>query len=217
MGFDFSLVTPRLGFFWTGTLVTIETSALSLLFGSILGVFIGVMRVAPVRPLRSLAACYIYVIRGTPTLTQLFFIYFGLPALGINLTAMASGIIGLSLNSAGYIGEIVRGGIEGVPVGQWEAARVLGLSYPGAMRFIVLPQALRAMLPAIGNEFVTLIKESSLLSTLAIAELTMVGQQVRSVTYASFETFIIVGAIYLLLTTMTGMALRQLEKRWDVL
>ncbi|MDR0648093.1 MAG: amino acid ABC transporter permease [Synergistaceae bacterium] len=217
MGLDFSLVTPRLGFFWTGTLVTIETSALSLLFGTMLGVFIGILRVSPVKPLQRLAACYIYVIRGTPTLTQLFFIYFGLPALGINLTAMASGIIGLSLNSAGYIGEIVRGGIEGVPKGQWEAARVLGLPYPGTMRFIVLPQALRAMLPAIGNEFVTLIKESSLLSTLAIAELTMVGQQVRSVTYASFETFIIVGAIYLLLTTVTSMALRQLEKRWDVL
>jgi polar amino acid transport system permease protein len=217
MGFDFSLVMPRLGFFWAGTIVTIETSALSLLFGTILGVFIGVLRVSPVKPIQRLAACYIYVIRGTPTLTQLFFIYFGLPALGINLTAMVSGIIGLSLNSAGYIGEIVRGGIEGVPRGQWEAARVLGLSYPGTMRFIVLPQALRSMLPAIGNEFVTLIKESSLLSTLAIAELTMVGQQVRSVTYASFETFIIVGAIYLLLTTITSMALRQIEKRWDVL
>jgi polar amino acid transport system permease protein len=217
MGFDFSLVIPRLSFFWTGTVVTIETSALSLLFGTILGVLIGILRVAPCKPIQRLAACYIYVIRGTPTLTQLFFIYFGLPALGINLTAMASGIIGLSLNSAGYIGEIVRGGIEGVPSGQWEAGRVLGLSYPKMMRFIILPQALRAMLPAIGNEFVTLIKESSLLSTLAITELTMVGQQVRSVTYASFETFIIVGAIYLLLTTITSMGLRLLEKKWSVL
>jgi polar amino acid transport system permease protein len=216
MGFDFSLVLPRWSFFLEGTLITVGTSISSLFVGTILGVIIGMLRVVPFKPVQRAAAAYIYVIRGTPTLTQLFFIYFGLPALGINLSAMASGIIGLSLNSAGYIGEIVRGGIEGVPTGQWEASRVLGLSYFKMMRFIVLPQAMRAMLPAIGNEFVTLIKESSLLSTLAITELTMVGQQVRSVTYASFETFIIVGAIYLVLTTITSMSLRFLEKRWSV-
>jgi polar amino acid transport system permease protein len=216
MGFDFSLVIPRMGLFMRGALVTVETSILSLLFGVILGVGIGILRVIPFKPSQILAACYIYVIRGTPALTQLFFIYFGLPAIGINLSGMASGVLGLSLNSAGYVGEIVRGGIESVPAGQWEASRVLGLSYVKSMRFIILPQAVRSMLPALGNEFVTLIKESSLLSTLAITELTMAGQQVRSVTYASFETFIVVGAIYLAMTTITGFALRQVEKKWNV-
>ncbi len=156
------------------------------------------------------------IIRGTPLLIQLFLIYFGLPSLGLNLPAFTAGVIGLTINSSGYVGEIVRGGIEAVPKGQWEASKVLGLSYFHTMRFIILPQAIRNMLPAIGNEFVTLIKESSLLSTLAITELTMVGQQVRSVTYASFETFIIVGIIYLVMTSITSFALQYIEKKWTV-
>jgi polar amino acid transport system permease protein len=202
--------------FIAGTVVTIEAAVLSVFFGAIIGIIMGILRVCPLKPVRLIAAGYIYVIRGTPALIQLFFIYFGLPALGINFSGMVSGVIGLSINSAGYVGEIVRGGIEGIPAGQWEASKVLGLSYLKSMRFIILPQALRNMLPALGNEFVTLIKESSLLSTLAITELTMVGQQVRSVTYASFETFIIVGAIYLVLTSITSAGLRYVEKRWDV-
>jgi len=205
-----------MGMFLEGAKYTLEASIMSVVFGSVLGTLVGILRVVPVPPVKVFAACYIYVIRGTPALIQLFFIYFGLPSIGINLSALASGVIGLSLNSAGYIGEIMRGGIEAIPEGQWEAGKVLGMSYVKSMRHIILPQAIRNMLPAVGNEFVTLIKESSLLSTLAIAELTMVGQQVRSATYASFETFIIVGALYLLMTTITGMGLRCIEKRWSV-
>jgi polar amino acid transport system permease protein len=216
MTLDFALVLPRWEMFLAGALVTVEASVMAVCLGAIFGTIVGMLRVTPVKPIRTLAACYIYVIRGTPALIQLFFIYFGLPAVGINLSAMMSGVIGLSLNSAGYVGEIVRGGIEAIPAGQWEAGQVLGMSYGKTMRFIVLPQALRNMLPAFGNEFVTLIKESSLLSTLAITELTQVGQQVRSVTYASFETFIIVGAIYLVMTSFTGALLRYVEKKWSV-
>jgi len=216
MGLDFSSIWPRMGMFMDGAKFTILASVLSVFFGAMLGTIVGILRVTQVKPVKMLAACYIYIIRGTPALIQLFFIYFGLPAIGINLSAMASGVIGLSMNSAGYVGEIVRGGIEAIPAGQWEAGKVLGMSYAKSMRHIVLPQALRNMLPAFGNEFVTLIKESSLLSTLAIAELTMVGQQVRSVTYASFETFIIVGAIYLVMTSLTSMGLRYIEKKWSV-
>jgi polar amino acid transport system permease protein len=216
MSFDFSSLWPRMGMFMHGTAVTIYASSVSILLGLVVGVAVGIMRVSPLFPVKSLALAYITVIRGTPALIQLFFIYFGLPAVGVNLRAITAGIIGLSINSAGYIGEIVRGGIEAVPKGQWEAGKVLGMSYARTMRHIVLPQALRSMLPAFGNEFVTLIKESSLLSTLAITELTQVGQQVRSVTYASFETFMIVGAIYLVMTSITSAALRFVEKRWNV-
>ncbi|WP_286934308.1 MULTISPECIES: amino acid ABC transporter permease [Aminobacterium] len=216
MTLDFTAITPYWHMFLTGASITVKASMLAVIFGAIIGVFVGALRVVPFTPLKSLAAAYIYVIRGTPLLIQLFLIYFGLPSLGINLPAFAAGIIGLSINSAGYVGEIVRGGIEAVPKGQWEAAKVLGLSYLGTMRHIILPQAIRNMLPAFGNEFVTLIKESSLLSTLAIADLTMVGQQVRSVTYASFETFIMVGLIYLFLTSFTSLGLQFLEKRWQV-
>ncbi|MBL3538445.1 amino acid ABC transporter permease [Aminivibrio sp.] len=216
MTLDFSAIVPYLHMLLTGAKVTIQASALSVLFGAILGIFVGALRVVPFAPVRAAAATYIYIIRGTPLLIQLFLIYFGLPSLGLNLPAFTAGIIGLSINSSGYVGEIVRGGIEAVPKGQWEASKVLGLSYLKTMRFIILPQAIRNMLPAIGNEFVTLIKESSLLSTLAITELTMVGQQVRSVTYASFETFIAVGIIYLVMTSVTSFSLQCVEKKWKV-
>jgi len=216
MTLDFSAIVPYLHMLLAGAKVTIQASFLSVFFGALLGIFIGALRVVPLAPVRSIAATYIYIIRGTPLLIQLFLIYFGLPSLGLNLPAFTAGIIGLSINSSGYVGEIVRGGIEAVPKGQWEASKVLGLSYLKTMRFIILPQAIRNMLPAIGNEFVTLIKESSLLSTLAITELTMVGQQVRSVTYASFETFIVVGIIYLVLTSVTSFSLQYVEKKWKV-
>lgn len=216
MGFDFSVIIPRLPLLLKAAGVTIEVSLVAIIFGAFLGVLVGALRVTSNKFVKGIAAAYIYVIRGTPLLIQLFLIYFGLPSLGINLSAFVSGIIGLSINSSGYIGEIVRGGIEAIPKGQWEASKVLGLSYGRTMRFIILPQAVRNMLPAFGNEFVTLIKESSLLSTLAIAELTMVGQQVRSATYASFETFIAVGIIYLIMTSVTSYLLHLLEKRWSV-
>ena len=216
MALDFSAIYPYLHMLFKGAWITIQASLVARFCGLVLGIFVGAVRVAPFGPLRSIAAAYIYVIRGTPLLIQLFLIYFGLPSLGLNLPAFTAGVIGLTINSSGYVGEIVRGGIEAVPKGQWEASKVLGLSYMHTMRFIILPQAIRNMLPAIGNEFVTLIKESSLLSTLAITELTMVGQQVRSVTYASFETFIIVGLIYLVMTSITSLALQYVEKKWTV-
>ncbi|MCI6260219.1 amino acid ABC transporter permease [Pyramidobacter sp. SM-530-WT-4B] len=216
MELDFSVLIPYMHMFWKGVCVTIQASFLGVLFGSALGIFIGSFRVMPFKPLRYLMATYIYVLRGTPLMIQLFLIYFGLPALGVNLDAATAGILGIGINSSGYVGEIVRGGIEGVPKGQWEAAKMLGLSYWQTMKSIILPQAIRHMLPAIGNEFVTLIKESSLLSVLAISDLTMVGQQVRSVTYASFETFIFVALVYLVLTSVTSGALQLLENRWKV-
>jgi len=216
MTLDFTTLIPYLHMFWAGMIITVKASVIAVLIGTSLGVLIGAMRVLPVRPLRAVSGAYVYVIRGTPLLIQLFLIYFGLPSLGLNLPAFSAGVIGLAINSSGYVGEIVRGGIEAVPKGQWEASQVLGLSYLKTMRHIILPQAIRNMLPAFGNEFVTLIKESSLLSTLAITELTMVGQQVRSVTYASFETFILVGLIYLFLTSFIGLMLGIVEKKWQV-
>ncbi len=215
MTLDFSVLLPYMGMFWKGIYVTIKASFLGLCFGCALGIIIGSLRVMPFKPLRYLTAAYIYVLRGTPLMIQLFLIYFGLPALGINLDAFTAGIIGIGVNSSGYVGEIVRGGIEGVPVGQWEASKMLGLSYWQTMKTIILPQAIRHMLPAFGNEFVTLIKESSLLSVLAISDLTMVGQQVRSVTYASFETFIFVAFVYLVMTSLMSGALQLLENHWQ--
>jgi len=213
---DFTSVIPYMPLLLKGAMVTVQFSVLALLFGTVLGIFIGALRVAPNRFISGIAASYIYVIRGTPLLIQLYFIYFGLPSIGIYLSAFVSGVLGLTIKSAGYIGEIVRGGVEAIPKGQWEAGKVLGLSHEKTLRYIILPQALRNMLPPLGNEFVTLIKESSLLSTIAIVELTMAGQQIRSRTFASFETFIVIGLIYLFMTSVTSLLLRQIEKRWNV-
>ena len=217
MNLDFTAVVPRLPYLLKAAWVTVEASVLVLFFGTLFGIVMGVLRVSPIKIVRFAAATYINIIRGTPLLIQLFLIYFGLPSLGINLSAFFSGILGMSINSAGYVGEIVRGGIEAIPKGQWEAGKVLGLSYLKTMHFVVMPQAIRNMLPAFGNEFVSLIKESSLLSTLAITELTMAGQQVRSATYASFETFIVVGIMYFCMTSVATGCLRLVERKWSVL
>ncbi|MCD6363012.1 MAG: amino acid ABC transporter permease [Synergistetes bacterium] len=216
MKLDFSIVIPYLPMFLKGTKVTIEASVMAILIGLAIGTIVGIGRVIPLKPINFIAWLYVYVIRGTPLLVQLFLIYFGLPSLGIELEAFPAGVIGLGINSGGYVAEIVRGGIEAVPKGQLEAAKVLGLSYFQTMWYIVLPQAIRNMLPALGNEFVTLVKQSALLSTLAITELTMVGQQVRSVTFASFEVFITVALIYLALTTVVSTLVRHVERRWQV-
>ncbi len=216
MKLDFSVVVPYLPMFLKGAKVTIEASVMAILIGLAIGTIVGIGRVIPLRPINFIAWLYVYVIRGTPLLVQLFLIYFGLPSLGIELEAFPAGVIGLGINSGGYVAEIVRGGIEAVPKGQLEAAKVLGLSYFQTMWYIVLPQAIRNMLPALGNEFVTLVKQSALLSTLAITELTMVGQQVRSVTFASFEVFITVALIYLALTTVVSTLVRYVERKWQV-
>ncbi len=216
MKLDFSVVVPYLPMFLKGAKVTIEASVMAILIGLAIGTIVGIGRVIPLKPINFIAWLYVYVIRGTPLLVQLFLIYFGLPSLGIELEAFPAGVIGLGINSGGYVAEIVRGGIEAVPKGQLEAAKVLGLSYFQTMRYIVLPQAIRNMLPALGNEFVTLVKQSALLSTLAITELTMVGQQVRSVTFASFEVFITVALIYLILTTVVSTLVRYVERKWQV-
>ncbi len=216
MKLDFSVVVPYLPMFLKGAKVTIEASVMAILIGLAIGTIVGIGRVIPLRPINFIAWLYVYIIRGTPLLVQLFLIYFGLPSLGIELEAFPAGVIGLGINSGGYVAEIVRGGIEAVPKGQLEAAKVLGLSYFQTMWYIVLPQAIRNMLPALGNEFVTLVKQSALLSTLAITELTMVGQQVRSVTFASFEVFITVALIYLALTTVVSTLVRYVERKWQV-
>lgn len=216
MTLDFSIVFPYLPLLLKGTKATIEASTLAILIGLVIGTIVGIGRVIPSKPINFIAWLYVYIIRGTPLLVQLFVIYFGLPSLGIELEAFTAGVIGLGINSGGYVAEIVRGGIEAVPKGQIEAAKVLGLNYLQTMWYIVLPQAIRNMLPALGNEFVTLVKESSLLSTLAIIELTMVGQQIRSVTFASFEVFITVALIYLVITTVVSTLVRYIERKWQV-
>jgi polar amino acid transport system permease protein len=210
---DFTPVFKQFPFLLRGLLITLEVSALAALLGLMLGLLGGIAKLSSVRPIRAGAIAYIEFIRGTPVLVQLFLIYFGLPAFGVNLDSFWAAVIGLGINSGAYVSEIVRGSIQAIDRGQWEASYSIGMTPLKALRWIILPQAFVIALPPLGNELATLIKTSSLASAIALVELTQTGQQIRSVSFASFETFIVVALLYLLLTYSTSLTLGWIERR----
>lgn len=198
--FDIDLfirILPDLAF---GAMVTLKLTLLSILFGLIIGTIAGLGRVSKNVIPFALSTAYVEVIRGTPLLVQILIVYFGLPAIGINLQPEPAGIIALSICSGAYIAEIVRAGIESIPLGQMEAARSLGMTYFQAMRYVILPQAFRNILPALGNEFIALLKDSSLLSVISIVELTRVGRQIVNTTFNAWTPFLGVALFYLMMT-----------------
>jgi polar amino acid transport system permease protein len=198
-----------------GAWVTLYISLISSSIGVALGLFMGMARVSRFRAVRAIATVYTEMIRGTPLLMQLIILYYGLPSVGINLEAIVAGIIGLSANSAAYVGEIFRAGIQSVGRGQMEAARAGGLTHLQAMRYVVLPQAFRMVLPPLTNEFVTMLKDSSLVSTLAIAELLRTGREVVAWKVNVFSPFAGVTLLYLAMTLPLTHLARYLERRID--
>jgi polar amino acid transport system permease protein len=198
-----------------GAWVTLYLSLISSSIGMILGLLVGVARVSRLRAIRGTATVYTEVIRGTPLLMQLIVLYYGLPSVGINLEAVAAGIIGLSANSAAYVGEIFRAGIQSVGRGQREAALASGLTRLQTMRSIILPQAFRLVLPPLTNEFVTMLKDSSLVSTLAIAELLRTGREIVAWKVNVFSPFAGVTLLYLAMTLPLTHLARHLERRID--
>ncbi len=201
-----------------GALVTLELTALSVILGSIGGSLIGIVRLSRILPLRWAARAYIEFFRGTPLLVQIFMIYFGLPGLAQELgftftfNRWAAAVIALSLNSAAYIAEIVRAGIQSIDPGQAEAAQSLGLSSIQTMRYVIFPQALRRMLPPLGNEFISLLKDTSLVAVIGFEELLRQGQLVLAQNYRAFEIYAVVAAIYLCLTLLSSQAFSRLEQ-----
>ncbi len=193
----FLKILPDLAY---GALVTLKFSILSTLFGLVIGTVFGIFRIVKNPVLNAISMAYVEVIRGTPLLVQIMIVYYGLPQAGITLPPDISGVLALSINSGAYIAEIIRAGIQSVPKGQMEAARSLGMTYVQAMRYVVLPQAFRNILPALGNEFIALIKDSSLLSVIAIAELTRVGMQIYAVTFNAWTPLLGVALFYLMMT-----------------
>lgn len=199
-----------------GAVVTLEITALGILFGLILGVLAAVANVSRVFPLRQLAQLYTWVFRGTPLLVQLLLIYAGLPQIGIQLSAFAAAVLALSINSGAYIAEIVRAAILSIDTGQMEAAQTLGMTYGLSMRRIIFPQTYRRLLPPLVNEFVALLKDSSLVSTIAIAELLRRGQELYASTFKPMDTLVLVGILYLLMTTIFVVVGNRLEKSLEV-
>jgi len=204
-----------------GALVTLELTAFSVFLGMVAGSLIGIVRLSKVTPLRWLTRAYIDFFRGTPLLVQIFMIYFGIPALlqglgvNFNLNRLAAAVAALSLNSAAYIAEIVRAGIQSIEKGQSEAAESLGLSSSETMRYVIFPQALRRMLPALGNEFISLLKDTSLVAVIGFEELFRRGQLIVADNYRAFEIYATVALIYLTLTLLASRVFGFLEHRMN--
>jgi polar amino acid transport system permease protein len=192
---------------------TLALSAAAFVFGGIVGIGIALARVSPRRWLAWPAIAYIRVVQGTPLLLQLFIVFFGADMLGVGLGAFLSAVLGLSLNAGAFLGEIWRGAIQGVPAGQTEAARALGLHYRALMLKVVAPQALRlATAPTVGF-LVNLVKSTSLTAIIGFVELTRAGQMLNNATFRPFTIFGIVAALYFLLCWPLTIVSRRLERR----
>lgn len=204
-----------------GALITLQLTAASVALGSIGGILLGIARLSKVALVRIAARIYIDFFRGTPLLVQLFMIYFGVPALvrsvGIEFTfnQWTAAIVGLSLNSAAYLAEIVRAGIQSIETGQKEASESLGLGPTQTMRYVVFPQALRRMIPPLGNEFITLLKDTSLVAIIGYQELFRQGQLIVARNFRAFEIWFTVALIYLILNVIASQAFSLLERRMN--
>jgi His/Glu/Gln/Arg/opine family amino acid ABC transporter permease subunit len=212
--FDIGIVRRTWSLFLTGVWLTARLALLSLALGLPIGLLLALARVQSSKILAAPAAVYVEVMRGTPLLVQILFIYFVLPSFGINIPAFWSGIIALTLNSAAYIAEIFRAGILSIDVGQMEAARSLGMTYPQAMRRIILPQTFRRVVPPLTNEGIALLKDSSLVSVIGLTELARTGQELASRYAAPLTIWPMVAIFYLLLTFPLTRVTEYLERRW---
>lgn len=209
---DFSVIISWLPMIAKGCGLTIYISVMTMLFGLTLGIICGTLRSSSINILfDKLIVAYVELFRGTPLLVQLFFIYFGLGQIGIKFTPLQASIITLSLNTGAYICEIVRSSITAVEQGQYEAARALGMNHLTAMRYIILPQAIRLAIPPLVNCFASILKDTSLVSILAIAELTRVGQEIYTSTLRSFEAYTTLGILYLVMTLTISWLSRYAE------
>jgi polar amino acid transport system permease protein len=233
----FSVGTPGLGYHWQwyrvprflfsvqegvwtagpllqGLLVTIEISILSLLCTLVLGLTTALFRLSASFTARALARCYLELIRNTPLLIQIFLVYFVLSPV-LDIGAFASAVLALSLFEGAYAAEILRAGIVSLQQGQWEAAHSLGLNTIDTYRYVILPQAVRRVLPPLTGQAISLIKDSALVSTIAIYDLTMQGQSIVAETFLAFEIWFTVAAIYLVLTLGLSLAVRAMEHRFS--
>lgn len=209
---DLELIEKSLPFLLQGALITIEITMLSVGIGFFIGLFTGIARISRVRLLRITATIYADGIRGTPLLIQIFLIYFALPVvLGMHINPFVAAVTACGLNSGAYVSEIFRAGIQSIDIGQMEAGRSLGLTWWQTMYYILLPQAFRNILPPLGNEFITMLKDSSLVSVIGFEELTRRGQLVIAQTYESFEIWMTVAVLYLIMTLVIARFISYME------
>lgn len=207
------ILTTKFSVFMQGVSVTLELALFTVLLGSLLGLLVAVLRRLKFLPIRMLMNMYVAFIRGTPLLVQVLMIVYGLPQLGVRLPRMTLCVIALVINSGAYMAELIRAGLQSVDIGQSEAADSLGMSSRQKMLYIILPQAIKVTLPAVGNEFIAIIKESSVLYAVGVYELTYQANKLASVNYRYLETLIVAALIYFVLTYVMSKLLALLEGR----
>jgi polar amino acid transport system permease protein len=223
---NFSFLSKYWFYYLIGAKNTVLLAILAVITGVMIGILLAIARVGKNRPIRFVATAYVEFIRGTPVLVQLFIIYYGLQAigirfpdiplmskiLGINFADFMAGVITMGINSGAYVCEIFRSGIQSIDKGQTEASRSLGLSYPKTLMYVVIPQAIRNVLPALGNEFVSVIKESSIVSIIGIADLMYKANTVRGNTFQPFEPLLVAAFVYFLMTFPLSKLLARIER-----
>ncbi len=208
-----TILTTKFSTFMQGVGVTLELALLTVLMGSLLGLVVAVFRRTRIWPLRILMNVYVAFIRGTPLLVQVLIVVYGLPQIGLRLPRMTLCVIALVINSGAYMAELIRAGLQSVDIGQSEAADSLGMSGTQRMLYVILPQAIKVTLPAVGNEFIAIIKESSVLYAVGVYELTYQAYKLASVNYRYLETLLDAALIYFVLTYATTKLLGLLERR----
>ena len=217
MTFDMDLVFNSFPLLLIGAGVTIQITVLSTAIGFVIGLIVGVARISHVRLLRMLAEVYVEFFRGTPLLVQIFLFYFALPVItGQRIDPFIAAISACGINSGAYVAEIFRAGIQSIDEGQMEAGRSLGMTWLQTMRYIIVPQAFKRVIPPLGNEFIAMLKDSSLVSVIGFEELTRRGQLIIAKTYGSFEIWMSVAVIYLVMTLTISRFVAYLERRCRV-
>lgn len=212
-GFDWSVIAYALPYMARGAIVTLEISALAMMLATLFGVLCGLASASTFAPLRWLVRAYVYFVRGTPPLVQIFFVYFGLPVIGVYLSAFWGGVVALAFNGAGFIAEIMRAGLQSIDAGQSEAAKAIGMTNQQTLIHILLPQSLRRITPPLTNELVTLVKSSSLLSAISIGELTRETQQIIAEKFTPFELYFALAGFYLVMISVLSVIAEWVERR----
>jgi len=211
------IIVSALPMLLKGLQVTLYIFLIAILLGFLIGLVIALLRLAPLKVLNGIALAYVNAIRGTPFIVQLFFIYFGINSLQvISLNSTTAGIITVAINAGAYFAEIIRAGIQSIDKGQTEAARSIGFTSAQTMRYIVLPQAFRRMLPTITNQSIISLKDTSLLSVIGIADLTQQGQIQASATFEAFKIWLAVGVIYFIIIYMLTLLANFVERRFQL-
>ncbi|QCX32781.1 amino acid ABC transporter permease [Caloramator sp. E03] len=210
---DIKFIIGKLPYLLDGSIMTIKLTVITLFFGSILGVILALLKITKNIFTSGIASFYIWVFRGTPLILQLFFFYYALPMMGITMSPFTAAVIGLSLNCGAYMAEIIRGGIISIDKGQFEAAKALGFNYFQTMKKIVLPQTFRVIIPPVGNEFITMLKDTSLVSTIAMVELMRSAVQISSATFKYTEMLFTAAILYLIMTTVFTSIFSAVEKK----